>query len=323
MINSSAPEPFDVIVIGAGPSGLAAAIALKKKGIKKVLVLDREAEAGGIPRHCGHISFGMIEYLKPMTGPDYAWHLARTAAKNKVTLSLKTSVTELRPGGVVSAITPCGPKIFKGTRVILATGARETPRSARLVSGGRMMGISTTGALQSMVYLNNQIPFRRPVIVGSEMVSLSALLTCKKAGISPVAVLEQEPSPQVPWPLGFAPRFFKVPLHKNAQVTDISGKPRVSQVEFTDKKGRKKILDCDGILFTGLFTPESTLVRSGHLRLDPNTGSPETDLLGRCSDPCYFAVGNVLPPLNMAMNCWRAGRKLAGILVRDMAETQR
>ena len=322
MTNSSKPENFDVIVIGAGPSGLATATALKKSGVKKVLVLDREAEAGGVPRHCGHISFGMIEYLRPMTGPDYAWHLARTANKNKVALYLKTSVTGLAPGGLVTAVTPCGPKTFKGTRVVLATGARETPRSARLISGGRMMGISTTGALQSMVYLNHQIPFRRPVIVGSEMVSLSALMTCKKAGIQPVAVLEQAPSPQVPWPLGFAPRFFRVPLHKSARVTDISGNPRVAQVQFSDKKGREKTLDCDGILFTGQFTPESTLVRSSHLRLDPDTSSPETDLLGRCSDPAYFAVGNLLPPLNMAMNCWRAGKKLAKILVRDMVETR-
>lgn len=228
MTNQNAAEVWDVVVIGAGPSGLSTAIALKQGGVKRVLVIDREAEAGGTPRHCGHISFGMIEYFRPMTGPDYAWHLARTAKRNKVAVSLKTSVTGLHSGGIVSTISPVGPKDFKAARVVLATGARETPRAARLISGGRMMGISTTGALQSMVYLNRQIPFKRPVIVGSEMVSLSALMTCKKAGIRPVAVLEQALPPGALAP-GPCPQFFQGALsqecHGNRYFRETPGQP--------------------------------------------------------------------------------------------------
>jgi len=150
------------------------------------------------------------------------------------------------------------------------------------------------------------------------MVSLSALLTCRKAGIRPVAVIEEEPAPQVPWPLGHAPGYFGIPLHLNSQVTGIFGRDRVSHIQFTDGSGQTREIQCDGILFTGMFTPESSLVRMGHLKMDRTSGSPIVDRFGRCSDPRFYAVGNLMPPLNMAMNCWRAGRKIARTIIQDL-----
>ncbi len=308
----------DVAVIGAGPAGLSTAITLKRLGVKKVLVIDREQEAGGIPRHCGHPAFGMVEYLRPMTGPAYARRLVQTAWTAGVDIILGASVTELAPGGQLLLATPGGLGKVTARRVVLATGARETPRSARLISGGRPMGITTTGALQSMFYLKGLVPFTHPVIIGTEIVSLSALLTCRKAGIRPMAMIEENPSPTVAWPLHWSARIFGVPLHTGSQVIDISGRDRVENVSIQTRAGHRKIITCDGVLFTGLFTPESALARKGRLKIDPTSGSPAADPFGRCSDPAYYAVGNLLPPLNMAMNCWRAGRKIARNIAEDL-----
>ena len=318
MSNPLKYDNCDVAIIGAGPAGLAAATALKKKGIERILVLDREAEAGGIPRHCGHPPFGIIEYARIMTGPSYAKRLMKTAQTAGVDICLRTSVTALGSNGVLSLATPSGTGSLKAKRVLLATGVRETPRSARLVSGDRMLGITTTGALQSMVYLKNLIPFRNPVIVGTEIVSLSALLTCKKAGIKPVAMLEEKKHPSVPWPIHHSVRLLGVPLFLNTQIIKIMGKDRVEYVQILDRKQSIKEIACDGIIFSGQFTPESTLIRMSHLLLDHNTGSPAINDSGQCSDPTYYAAGNLLQPLNIAANCWRNGRKIAHRIAKDI-----
>ncbi len=321
MTNPLKYDTCDVAIIGAGPAGLAAATTLKKEGIERVLVLDRESEAGGVPRHCGHPPFGIIEYARLMTGPSYAKRLVATAQQSGVDIALKTSVTKIGSGGILTIATPEGTAELKAKRVLLATGVRETPRSARLVSGGRMLGISTTGALQSMIYLKNLIPFRNPLVVGTEIVSFSALLTCKKAGIKPVAMIEEQSSPTIAWPLHHATRLFGVPLFLNTQITNIIGKDRVEIVQVLDGKGNTHEITCDGVLFTGKFTPESTLPRMSHLILDHDTGSPVIDQFGRCSDPAYYAAGNLLQPLNIALNCWREGRRTARRIVQDLTQT--
>lgn len=306
----------DVAVIGAGPAGLSAATTLKNAGIARVLVLDRESCAGGVPRHCGHPPFGIIEYSRVMTGPDYAKRLVDTATKAGVDIALKASVTQLGHGGVLTIATPEGTKTLEAKQVLLAMGVRETPRSARLVSGGRMLGITTTGALQSMVYLKGLKPFCRPLVVGTEIVSFSALLTCKKAGIKPVGMIEEKACPTIVWPLYHAARFFGVPLRLNTRITQIIGTDRVEMVQVLDKQGNSREIPCDGVLFTGGFTPESTLARMSHLAFDHETGSPVIDRFGRCSDPAYFAAGNLLHPVNMAFNCWRQGRRTAQHMLR-------
>ncbi|MCP4671399.1 MAG: FAD-dependent oxidoreductase [Desulfobacula sp.] len=308
----------DVAIIGAGPAGLAAATALKKEGIGRVLVLEREAQAGGIPRHCGHPPFGVLEYARVMTGPSYAKKNVKTAREAGVDIALKTSVTQLGPKGELDIVSPMGRGKIKAKRVLLATGVRETPRSARLVSGNRMIGIHTTGSLQSMVYLKNLIPFRNPVVVGTEIVSFSALFTCKKAGIKPVAMVEEKIRPSVLWPLHKAARLFNVPLYLNSQLIDIIGKDRVKAVLVCDGKGDIHKIVCDGVLFTGLFTPESALVRMSHLKLDYDTRSPVIDKFGHCSDMAYYAAGNLLQPLNNSANCWRQGRRTARFIAQDL-----
>jgi cation diffusion facilitator CzcD-associated flavoprotein CzcO len=154
-----------VVIIGAGPAGLTAARALAAAGLRDVLVLEREQDAGGVPRHCGHPGFGMVDFKRFLTGPAYARRLADAAAGAEIRTGV--SVLRLAAGGSLEVSGPNGIEALQARAVLIATGTRETPRSARLVSGSRPSGVLTTGALQQMVYLAGLKPFERPVIVGS------------------------------------------------------------------------------------------------------------------------------------------------------------
>ena len=191
---------FNVAIIGGGPAGLSAAIELKKRGVSRVAVLDREPHAGGIPRHCGHLAFGMREFKRILTGPDYARRLVQAAQDAGAEIYTVVTVAEARPGGELLIITERGTGKISADRIIYATGVRETPRSARLISGNRPQGIMNTGALQSMVYLKNRKPFNCPVIIGTELVSFSAIMTCRHARIRPVAMIEEAPQVTARWP---------------------------------------------------------------------------------------------------------------------------
>jgi NADPH-dependent 2,4-dienoyl-CoA reductase/sulfur reductase-like enzyme len=319
MADARENQRCEVAIIGGGPAGLAAATALRHAGVGRVVVLEREAEAGGIPRHCGHPPFGMREFGRVMAGPGYARRLVQSAEAANVEIALKTTVTALGPEGALGIASPDGPGQLKAERVLLATGVREMPRAARLVSGNRGLGVCNTGALQSMVYLKNRVPFRRPLVVGTELVSFSALLTCRKAGIRPVAMVEENPRATARWPLHHAARLFGVPLLLKSRITSIAGRDRVGAVRILDEDGDEREITCDGVLFTGRFTPESSLARMSHLALDSGSGGPVIDQFGRCSDPAYFAAGNVLRPVETAGWSWREGRSAARWIARDLA----
>ncbi|NQV47454.1 MAG: NAD(P)/FAD-dependent oxidoreductase [Rhodospirillaceae bacterium] len=312
------PGTCDVAIVGGGPSGLAAATRLKQLGVGSVVVLERESEAGGIPRHCGHPPFGMREFRRCLTGPTYAAALVERAINSGVDIHVNTSVAKIYKAGHLLLSTTNGVAEVMAKRVILSTGVRETPRAPRLVSGQRPLGVLTTGALQSMVYLKKNIPFRRPVIVGSELVSFSALLTCRHANIRPVAMIEPSDHITARCFLRPLPALLGVPLRLNSRLIEILGKDRVTGVRILDERGREQTIECDGVLFTGQFTPESSLLRMGHLKVDPASGGPVVDQYGRCSDPAYFATGNLLRPVETAGWCWREGGQTAATVARSL-----
>ena len=308
----------DVAIVGGGPAGLGAATRLKGLGVGRVAVLEREAAAGGIPRHCGHPPFGLREFRRILRGPDYAARLREAAEAAGVDIRLHTTVTAIEPGPVLRVSTPDGLARVMPGRVLLATGVRETPRSARLVSGSRPMGVMTTGALQSMVYLKSRTPFARPVIVGTELVSFSALLTCRHAGIRPVAMVEARARPTAWRAATLLPRMRGVRVLMDTELTRIEGEDRVSGVMLRHVSGREERLTCDGIVFSGRFASESTLARMGHIEVDPASGGPVTDQFGRCSDPSYFSAGNMAHPADSAGRCWREGVDTAKQIARSL-----
>jgi len=322
-IMSEKTLPVDVLVIGAGPAGLAAAIKLRQRGVKQVVVLDREECAGGVPRHCGHPPFGMREFHRVLTGPQYAKRLVERASLAGVKILTRHSVTRLLEGGELQVATPEGILKVVAKRVLIATGVRETPRSARLVTGARPLGITTTGALQSMHYLKGLAPCKRPVVVGTELVAFSSLMTAFSAGIKPVAMIEKGARITARHPCELLPWFKRVPVLLNTELESILGIESVEGVKVRDAQtGKSRVIECDGVIFTGQFTPEATLGRMSHLVVDPDSAGLQVDQFGRCSDPAYFAAGNILRPVETAGWSYREGTSVGGWIADDLERAQ-
>lgn len=315
---AASQKECDVAIIGSGPAGLSAAVELRQRGIEKVWVFERETEAGGIPRHCAHPPYGIREYQRLMTGPSFARRNVAEAEAAGVKLFTRHSVVQLKPDGELLLTAPEGTITVHARRVLLALGARETPRSARLISGSRPVGVINTGTLQTDIYLKHLKPFERPLIIGTELVSLSAIWSCLRAGIRPVGMVEANQRPTARWPLHLFPRLARVPLFLNTTLVSIEGDKRVEGAWVRLGDGTKKYIKCDGVLLTGQFTPESALLRLSSLEVDTGSQGPRIDQFSRCSDPVYFAAGNLLRPIETAGWSWREGKQIAGYLADDL-----
>ncbi len=310
----------DVAIVGGGPASLGAATRLRQVGVGHIVVIEREAMVGGIPRHCGHPPFGWQEFHRVLKGPQYATRLQQAAEAVGVDIRTRATAIGIERGPALRVSTPQGLLHIEAKRVLLATGTRETPRSARMVSGTRPMGVLNTGALQSMVYLKSRIPFFRPIIVGTKLVSFSALLTCRQAGIRPVAMVEAGRRPTVWRPATWWPQLQGVRVLMNTELASIQGQDRVSSVMVRSGQGPMESILCDGVVFSGQFVSESALARMGHLDIHPGFGIPVTDQYGRCSDSDFFAAGNMLHPADSSGRCWREGVITAHHIARSLVD---
>ena len=198
----------DVLVVGAGPAGLTAAAELRRLGVPRVLVADREAHPGGIPRHSLHTGYGLRDLHRVLTGPAYARALTAVAVRSGAELRTGCTVTELRVGGDMSAVltSASGIEEVRPAAVLLATGCRERPRAARLVPGDRPSGVLTTGELQQRVYLGGERLGGRALVVGAEHVSFSAMVTLAHAGARVVALVTEHERHRATPASGSAPR---------------------------------------------------------------------------------------------------------------------
>jgi NADPH-dependent 2,4-dienoyl-CoA reductase/sulfur reductase-like enzyme len=308
----------DVLILGGGPAGLSCARALRGLGIRNLVLLERERELGGIPRHCGHVGFGLREFRRIYSGPDYAKRLADEAAD--ADLRPRMTVLELEPGGLVHTTGPNGPEDFRARAVVLAFGARETPRSVRLISGGRPFGVMNTGALQQFVYLHGKCPFERPVVIGSELVAFSTLLTLRHAGIKPLAILEESERITAREPGSWIARLgFGVPVLTRTRLLRIIGRETVTGIEIDRGFGPEEMA-CDGVILTGQFRPETALITQSHIEIDSGTKGPAIDAYFRCSDHHYFAAGNLLRGIETAGQCWREGRAVADMVIAQLED---
>ena len=304
-----------VLIIGAGPAGLGAAAVLAQAGVK-VTVLERLGEAGGVPRLCGHSPFGLREFHRVMGGQSYAARLLQAATSAGATVLLNHSVTAIDATLRVQTATPEGDVTFTPDRILLATGAREASRAERLLPGERPLGIVTTGALQDLWFARGAVPFQRPVILGSELVAISAILTCRQAGAKPLTIIEPSVAAIVRAPFRWLPKALGIPVLTSTSVEDIVAKDgRLSQIVVQSDGGSLRAIDCDGLVLTGAFRPESGLARMCGLAIDPATGGPVVDQSGRTSWPDIFAAGNLLRGIETAGHCWAEGRAIARAMI--------
>lgn len=315
------PRDVDVLIVGAGPAGLAAAARLAAPGVARVEVLDREQQAGGVPRHCHHGGFGT--WTHPLTGPAYARLLLGAAVRAGAVVRTGTTALDWAGPLALNTLGPQGPETIRAAAVVLATGARERPRAARLVPGTRPDGVYTTGELQQAVHLYRQRIGTRVVVVGAEDVSYAAADTARIAGAEVVAmVTELDRSQTTTTRAQYARLRHRVPLLTDTTVTELLGHGRLSGVRIRHRDGRTVQLACDTVVFTGDFVPDHELARRGGLDLDPDTRGPAVDGTLHTSRPGVFAAGGVLHPGERAATATREGSQVAAA-VRELLEGPR
>ncbi|MFF9210707.1 MULTISPECIES: NAD(P)/FAD-dependent oxidoreductase [unclassified Streptomyces] len=300
----------DVLVVGAGPAGLTAAARLAAAGVPRVEVLERDDPAGGVPRHCAHRGFGA--WPGALTGPQYARRL--TEAALRAGAEVRTGVTVLDWAGprTLTAVSARGPETITAGSIVLATGARERPRAARLVPGTRPAGVYTTGELQRAVHLHGQDVGERAVIVGARDVAYAAAATLRTAGTRVVAMVTEHPGPRsAPVHAAHSRLWHAVPLLTHTTVTELLGHGRLSGVRVRRRDGRTTVLAADTVVFTGDFVPDHELARRGGLTLDPATRCPAVDAALHTSRPGVFAAGGLLLPGRSARAAAHAGARAA------------
>ncbi|MCV7219035.1 FAD-dependent oxidoreductase [Mycobacterium crocinum] len=307
-------EAVDVAIVGAGPAGLTAATELARNSALNVVVLERESEPGGIPRHSDHPGYGLRDRKRFISGPAYARRLTTDARNAGATIRTSTMVTGWADDHTLELTSPRGRHTLTARAIVLATGARERPRAARMIPGDRGAGIYTTGLLQNAVHLKHRTVGRRAVVVGAELVSYSAVLTLKHVGCQTVLMTTEYPSPESYGLFNLAGRtpLLGLQVATRTKVVRIIGKPAVTGVEVEDlRTGQRRIVDCDTVVLTGDWIPDHELARSTGLDIDPGTLGPVVDTALRTSRAGVFAIGNLLHPVDTADIAALDGRHVA------------
>jgi len=303
----------DVAIVGAGPAGLTAAAELAADRQLRVVVLERESHAGGIPRHSDHPGYGIRDLKRFISGPAYARRLVARAVAAGAEIRTDTMVTGWAGDGSLELTSPRGRENLDAGAVILATGARERPRPARLIPGDRPSGVYTTGGLQNLVHLRHGRVGRRAVVVGAELVSYSAVLTLRQAACRTVLMTTTQPSPESYAVFNIAARpLLGAAVATRTRLSRIIGGPELRGVEVENlDTGRRRVIDCDTVVLTGDWIPDNELARCGALEMDPGSRGPLVDSALRTSRSGVFAIGNLVHPVDTADAAALDGRHVA------------
>ena len=295
-------KQYDLIIIGGGPAGLAAAVAARDKGIENIMILEREARLGGILRQCIHNGFGLQRFKESLTGPEYANNFIREVEKRHIEYMTDTTVISLSKQKVVTVVSPEGVEELQAKAVILAMGCRERSRGALNIAGTRPAGIYSAGTAQKYVNIMGYMPGKRIVILGSGDIGLIMARRMTLEGAKVLAVAEIMPySSGLKRNIKQCLEDFNIPLYLSHTVTEIEGDKRVTGVTISKvDENRKPIpgtemhFDCDTVLFSVGLIPENVLTKNADIPLSKGTrgavvyDNRETEIEG------VFACGNVL-----------------------------
>ena len=292
---------YDLIVIGGGPAGLAAACAAWDSGLRRILIVERDRELGGILNQCIHSGFGLHHFKEELTGPEYAQRFIRLLGETGVEVRLDTMVLEITPQRQVHMVgSAVGYRVEEANAILLAMGCRERTRGAIAIPGQRPAGIFTAGAAQRYVNMEGYLPGRRVVILGSGDIGLIMARRMTLEGAHVLACVEVMPySGGLQRNIVQCLQDFGIPLYLSHTVTDIRGKNRVEQVVVSQVDanrvpipGTERIFDCDTLLLSVGLIPENELTRQAGIQMDPRTNGAVVYENMETSLPGVFACGN-------------------------------
>lgn len=317
VIEAVQTQAFDVVVIGGGPAGMAAALAAHKAGAR-VAIVEREQHLGGILRQCIHPGFGLSHFKQELTGPEYAQRFIDQVHATDIALFLDSMVIGIDSGEpteeaavhTVMLMSPAGMLQLTGRAVVLAMGCRERTRSEIKISGSRPAGVFTAGLAQRYINIENLKPGSHAVILGSGDIGLIMARRCTLEGISVEGVYEL-----MPYANGLRRNVknclddFGIPLHLSTTVTRVIGHDRVEAVEVSQVDenlapiaGTERIVPCDTLLLSVGLIPENELSVAAGVELDPRTRGAVVDQSLQTGMPGIFACGNVLHVHDLADN---------------------
>ena len=292
----------EVIIIGGGAAGLAAAVACQQKGIEDILIIERGAYLGGILNQCIHDGFGLEKFHTSLSGPEYAQRYIDQVMDKKIPFLLNSMVVNLTPQKEVIVVNNNGLQHYRAKVVILAMGCRERTRGAIGIPGARPAGIYTAGVAQELINLKDYMVGEKIVILGSGDIGLIMARRLTLEGAEVITVAEKLPySSGLPRNINQCLYDFDIPLLLSHTVIDIEGNGRLSSVTIAQlgKRGgiipqSKRKIACDTLLLSVGLIPENELSREAGIFLDNITGGPQVDERGQTNIPGIFACGNVL-----------------------------
>jgi thioredoxin reductase len=315
----------DVLIVGAGPAGLAAAAELARRGVRDILVIDRDDAPGGLPRFCSHPGFGLGYLAIPRSGPGFVEKLLLAVQPGTIRILCRTTMISLGEGPAVTITGPeCGYRTVRPRAVILTTGVREASRGNRQVPGDRpAVGILTTGLLQQMVARKVAFPsgMKSLVVVGTEHVAFSAVWTARHAGLKIDAMVDGVSKISSYAPVGWLARACGIDIHLRSKIIAIKAVDNRVSAIVIEQNDVCKVIACDGIVFTAGWIPEVSALQDSPVKIDAASGGVTTDAAGRADGLAgVFAAGNVRQPLKASGLCARQGRAVGAVAAKYLLE---